>query len=354
MGHHFDSPESRADSRINITDNYVFHGEAPGSVALIMAVSPLAGLPSPFTGQPQWRTFRPGCAYDFRLDTDGDHRVDRIVRFVFEGEVAPQAWTLSVLEGEEARDHHGRGQVVGRGEVGRTTVIEGLGRVWIGEAGDPFWLDAVAAKSFIDALLAGGPWQPDGFSSGSPTTGATNVLGIVVELTAAWVGAAPFNLYTTVSADDHGHWTQVQRCGRPNLAATFLDDPKNSLRYNNSDPDTDRELFTDVVADMTARLVACAGTHAEPHRYGELVALALLPDVIPFDPRRTASFGFAGINGRGLRDDFGAVVYSSVFNHPMRTALSPLPDLPTGWPWLPPARPLPSGPGVAVPPRNAA
>jgi hypothetical protein len=26
MGHHFDSPESRADSRINITDNYVFHG----------------------------------------------------------------------------------------------------------------------------------------------------------------------------------------------------------------------------------------------------------------------------------------------------------------------------------------
>lgn len=352
MGHHFDSPESRADSRINITDNYVFHGETPGSVTVIMAVSPLAGLPSPFTAQLQWRTFRPGCAYDFRFDTDGDVRVDRIVRFVFDGETAPQAWTLSLLDGDEARDHHGGGRVVGRGTVGKTVAVEGVGRVWIGEAGDPFWLDAVAAKSFIDTVLAGGEWTPDRFSNGSPTTAATNVIGIAVELTAAFIGPSPFNLYTTVSADDHGHWTQVQRCGRPNLAATFIDDPKNSLRYNSSDPDTDREIFGPVVAEMTARLVARAGTHADPQRYGELVAAALLPDVIPFNPQRAASFGFAGINGRGLRDDFGAVVYSTVFNYPMRSALAPLPDLRDGWPYLPPPRPLPSGPGVAVPPRS--
>lgn len=354
MGHHFDSPESRADSRINITDNYAFHGEAPGSVALVMCVSPLAGLPSPFTGQPQWRTFRPGCAYDFRLDTDGDLRVDRILRFVFEGETAPQAWVLSVLDGDDARDHHGRGRVIGRGIVGQTVAIAGLGRVWIDEAGDPFWLDAVAAKTFIDTLLAGGEWQPDLFSTGAPTTGATNVLGIVVELEAAWIGRTPFNLYTTVSADDHGHWTQVQRCGRPNLAATFIDDPKHSHRYNTSDPDTDRELFGEVVAEMTARLVRRAGTHPQPERYAALVADALLPDVLPFDPLRAASFGFAGINGRTLHDDFGAVVYSAVFNHPMRTALAPLRDLRETWPWLPAARPLPTGPGVAVPPRNEA
>ena len=354
MGHHFDSPESRADSRINITDNYVFHGEAPGSVALIMCVSPLAGLTSPFTGQPQWRTFRPGCAYDFRLDADGDARVDRIVRLVFSGETAPQAWTLSVLEDDEARDHHGRGHVIGSGRVGETVHIAGFGRVWIDAAGDPFWLDAVAAKTFIDTLLAGGAWQPDQFSQGSPTTGATNVLGIVVELEAAWIGRNPFQLFTTVSADDHGHWTQVQRCGRPNLAATFIDDRRHSLRYNTSDPDTDRVFFGAVVAEMTARLVGRAGTHTQPESYGELVADALLPDLLPFDPRRPASFGFAGVNGRSLRDDFGAVVYSTVFNHPMRTALAPLHDVRETWPWLPEARPLPGGPGVAVPPRNAA
>jgi Domain of unknown function (DUF4331) len=356
MGHHFDSPESRADSRINITDNFVFHGEAPGSVAVIMCVSPLAGLTSPFTGTAQWRTFRPGCAYDFRFDTDGDARVDRIARFVFEGDVAPQAWTLSVLEGEAARDHHGTGQVIGRGTVGEAAHIDGFGKVWIDEAGDPFWLDAVAAKTFIDSLLAGGTWQPDTFSTGSPTTGATNVIGIVLELLPQWIGDKPFNLYTTVSANDHGHWSQVQRCGRPNLAATFLDDPKNSLLYNSSDPDADRVQFRPAVVSMTARLVAKAGTHAQPERYGELVADLLLPDVIPFNPQRATSFGFAGVNGRGLRDDFGAVVYSAVFNHPMRTALAPLADTRDSFPYLAPARPLPdpsAGAGPAVPKRNA-
>lgn len=185
------------------------------------------------------------------------------------------------------------------------------------------------------------------------TTGATNVLAIVVEPTPQWIGSSPFNLFTTVSANDHGHWTQVQRCDRPNLAATFLDDPQNSLRYNGSDPDTDRQLFGRLVVDMTARLVERAGTHPDPRRYGELVADASLPDVLRFDPSRPASFGFAGINGRGLGDDFGAVVYSAVFNHPMRTAIPPLADLRSQWPYLPAPRALPGGPGVAVPPRNA-
>lgn len=353
MGHHFDSPESRADSRINITDNYLFHAEEPGSVVAIMAVSPLAGLPSPFTGAPQWRSFRPGCAYDFRFDTNGDARVDRILRLVFEGEDAPQAWQASWLEGDEARDHHGTGHPVGRGVVGETVALPGLGRIWVGEAGDPFWLDAVAAKTFIDGLVAGQSWAPDKFSAGSPTTGATNVLAIVAEVPLARLGSQRLGLFTTVSANDHGHWTQVQRCGRPNLAATFLDDPKNSAAYNGSDPDTDLANFGAIVAGTVAQLVSLSGTASDPHGYGRLVARALLPDVIPFDADLPASFGFAGINGRGLADDFGAVVYSAVFNHPMRTALAPLPDLRTVWPYVPPARPLPVGPGVAVPPRNA-
>ena len=353
MGHHFDSPESRADSRINITDNYLFHAGQPGHVVAIMAVSPLAGLPSPFTGTPQWRTFRPGCAYDFRFDLDGDVRVDRILRLVFEGEAAPQRWQAFWLAEDEARDHHGTGRLLGSGQVGDTVALPGIGRVWVGEAGDPFWLDAVAAKTFIDTLVAGGPWAPDRFSAGSPTTGATNVLGIVAELALDALGGRQLGFYTTVSANDHGHWTQVQRCGRPNLAATFLDNPELSLRYNGSDPDTDLANFGPRVASVTADLVARAGTAADPAGYGQRVARALLPDLIPFDADEAVSFGFAGLNGRALGDDFGAVVYSTVFNFPLRTALAPLPDLRAGWPYLPPPRPLPAGPGVAVPPRSA-
>ena len=353
MGHHFDSPEARADSRINITDNFLFHAEAAGSVVAIMCVSPLAGLPSPFTGSLQWRTFRPGCAYDFRFDTDGDVRANCVLRLVFEGEQSPQRWQAFWLEGDAAHDHHATGQLLGEGVAGTTTALAGLGRVWVGEAGDPFWLDAVAAKSFIDGLVAGQPWMPDKFSTGSPTTGATNVIAIVAEIPLARLGSSRLGLFSTVSANDHGHWSQVQRCGRPNLAATFLDDPKNSLQYNGSDPDTDLANFAPLVAATTAQLVGLAGTHTDPSGYGRLVARALLPDVIPFDAEYPASFGFAGINGRGLGDDFGAVVYSAVFNHPMRTALQPLRDLRSTWPYLPLARPLPTGLGVAVPPRNS-
>ncbi|MBC7831698.1 MAG: DUF4331 family protein [Hyphomicrobium sp.] len=353
MGHHFDSPESRADSRINITDNYLFHADQLGSVVAVMAVSPLAGLPSPFTGTPQWRTFRPGCSYDFRFDNDGDARVDRILRLVFAGDDLPQTWEAHWLEGDDDRDHHGTGQPLGRGMVGETVSLPGLGRLWVGEAGDPFWLDAVAAKSFIDGLVAGQPWMPDKFSAGLATTGATNVLAIVAEVPLERLGSRRLGMFTTVSANDHGHWTQVQRCGRPNLAATFLDDPKTSLKYNGSDPDTDLENFGHLVASTVAQLVSLSGTAADPAGYGQLVARALLPDIIPFDADLAASFGFAGINGRGLGDDFGAVVYSAVFNHPMRTALAPLPDLRSVWPYVPPPRPLPSGPGIAVPPRNS-
>jgi hypothetical protein len=290
------------------------------------------------------------------------------LRFVFDGEASPQTWQAFWIEGDEARDHHGIGTLLGSGSAEQTVFVEKLGRVWVGEAGDPFWLDAVAAKSFIDGLVAGGSFAPDTFSTGAATTGATNVIAIVVEVSAALLapqkagylrsegehgGASSVGFFTTVSADDHGHWTQVQRCGRPNLAATFLDDPKNSLLYNMSDPDTDLENFGPLVTDTSAKLVALAGTAKDSKGYGALVTRTLLPDVIPFDITQATSFGFAGINGRGLKDDFGAVVYSTVFNYPMRTALAPLGDIRSDWPYLPLPRPLPTGPGVAVPPRNS-
>lgn len=100
-------------------------------------------------------------------------------------------------------------------------------RAWVGQAGDPFWLDAVAAKSFVDGLASGQPFAPDASSAGSPTTGATNVIAVVFEIARDRLPAGPaIGSQTTVPANDHGHRTQVQRGGRPNLAATFLDDPR--------------------------------------------------------------------------------------------------------------------------------
>lgn len=353
MSHHFDSPAAREDSRINLSDNYLFSTGVPGTVTAAVALSPLAGLPSPYHGRPQWRTFRPGTAYDLRFDTDGDLRADVVLRLLVSGEVlGTQQATLTLLEGDAVSAPPGSGRALAAGAVGDTCALEGGGRLWTGEAGDAFWLDAVTAAEMIAGLKRGETFRPDSFSAGSVTTATTNTLAIVAEIPLGLVSERPFTFWSTVSAWDDGRWTQVARCGRPNFAATFVDDPQRSTAHNETTPDEDLELFTGDVVAVVEQITRAAGTAEDPAGYARLAARALLPDVIPYDPALATSYGFAGINGRGLRDDFGAVVYSVVFNHPMRTALAPLPDVRDHWPYLPPPRPLPSGPAVAVPDRQ--
>jgi hypothetical protein len=73
-----------------------------------------------------------------------------------------------------------------------------------------------------------------------------------------------------------------------------------------------------------------------------LVANWLFPDVLPFNPQLPASFGFAGINGRRLQDDFGIVVYTLFFNALLQNKVSPPSDLRTEFPYVAPARSLPT------------
>jgi len=40
MSHHFDSPESRQDSRINICDIYLFNADVPQTIVAVMTISP--------------------------------------------------------------------------------------------------------------------------------------------------------------------------------------------------------------------------------------------------------------------------------------------------------------------------
>jgi Domain of unknown function (DUF4331) len=351
MSHHFDSPESRKDSRINISDIYLFHAEESGKVIAIMNVSPLVGLPSPFTGENQWDTFRPATAYEFRFDTDGDAKGDVIFSFVFNGENAPQNWTLFYLNGEESHDHYANGRELGNGQVEQMIKISDLGRVWIGLAGDSFFLDAVAARGFIDKFLQTGKFDKTVFSAGNSTTGATNVLSIVAELPLKMISNEAFGFYGAVSANDHGHWTQVNRCGNPNFAATFNDNPEGSLRYNSTDPDTDYENFSNPVIELVTKGCELAKSASEPEKYGEMVARWFLPDLIPFDPNLPASYGFAFRNGRKLDDDFGTVVYTTIFNTPLTNLVPPPIDLRKEFPYVAPPRPLPTGEGVAVPSR---
>lgn len=352
MSHHFDSPESRQDSRINICDIYLFNGDAPQTIVAVMTISPLAGLLSPFTGQPQWDTFRPDTAYEFRFDTNGDAKSDVVFRFIFQGDVSPQTWKLTYLSGEEARDPLAAGRELGHGTVNEITPIANLGRIWTGLAGDPFFLDAVAARVCLDKAIQNQEWDVESFSTGASTTGATNVLAIVAELPLDLISTVPFSFYATVSANDHGHWTQVNRCGKPNFAATFNDNPEGSLLYNSTDPDTDHNNFAQPVISLVSQICRVAGSTDQPAIYGQIVANWLFPDVLPFNPQLPASFGFAGINGRRLQDDFGTVVYTLFFNTLLQNKVPPPTDLRTEFPYVAPVRPLPTEPAVSVPSRQ--
>ncbi|MCC3441718.1 MAG: DUF4331 family protein [Microcoleus sp. PH2017_03_ELD_O_A] len=352
MSHHFDSPESRQDSRINICDIYLFNADDPQKIVAVMTISPLAGLPSPFTGQPQWDTFRPETAYEFRFDTDGDAKSDVVFRFVFQGDANPQSWSLTYLSGEAARDHHATGQELGQGTVNEVAPIANLGRIWTGLAGDPFFLDAVAARVCLDNAIQNNVWDAESFSTGASTTGATNVLAIVAELPLDRISNTPFSFYATVAANDHGHWTQVNRCGKPNFAATFNDNPEGSLLYNSTDPDTDYDNFAQPVINLVTQICHVAQSTDRPANYGQMVANWSFPDVLPFNPLLPASFGFAGINGRRLQDDFGTVVYTLFFNTLLQNKVPPPIDLRTEFPYIAPARPLPTDSSVGVPSRQ--
>jgi Domain of unknown function (DUF4331) len=352
MSHHFDSPESRQDSRINICDIYLFNADDPRKIVAVMTISPLAGLPSPFTGQPQWDTFRPETAYEFRFDTDGDAKSDVVFRFVFQGDANPQSWSLTYLSSEAAWDHHATGEALGQGIVNDVVTIANLGRIWTGLAGDPFFLDAVAARVCLDNAIQNNVWDAEGFSSGASTTGATNVLAIVAELPLDLISNTSFGFYATVSANDHGHWTQVNRCGKPNFAATFNDNPEGSFLYNSTDPATDYDHFAQPVIDLVTQICRVSGSTDQPEIYGQSVANWLFPDVLPFNPQLPTSFGFAGINGRRLQDDFGTVVYTVFFNSLLQNKVPPPSDLRAEFPYVALARPLPTEPAVSVPSRQ--
>ena len=64
MSHHLDSPLARQDTRLDITDVYLFRG-ATGTVFVMNANSSIAG-------QRHAERFHPEALYEFKVDTDGD------------------------------------------------------------------------------------------------------------------------------------------------------------------------------------------------------------------------------------------------------------------------------------------
>ena len=97
MSHHLDSPLARQDTRLDITDVYLFRGTA-GTVFVMNVNSSVADRKYP-------EQFHPEALYEFKVDTDKDAVEDITFRISF-GHVESdgrQALVLRRLEGNEAQ-----------------------------------------------------------------------------------------------------------------------------------------------------------------------------------------------------------------------------------------------------------
>lgn len=326
MSHHLDSPQSRRDPRLNLTDLYVFDGETGTALAMIVNTS-LAGDDRP-------RGFHPEARYEFKIHVDGGRRETLAYRVTFGETDAEGNQTLTVheLDGADAADDGATGSVIAEGRSGEVVRGKDRARVWAGPAADPFYLDLHQLAHIIEGLQGRTAITLDEWSQESAASSFTgsSICAIVLELPGLderlGVGRRVGVWGATVLATDAGGWRRVNRAAIPMVWPLFramgADDSSSAyLRDSTGHPVDDLANDGDRVRDMVTAASRLTGT-ARPEAYGDRVARCLLPDLLPYEIGSPAVFGFAGFNGRALADNAPEVMYSLVTNTAFPSGLS--------------------------------
>jgi hypothetical protein len=340
MSHHLDSSQTHRDTRLEISDLYVFRGEV-GTVFVLTVNSALSGESAP-------QGFHPHAQHLIKIDLDGDAVEDLTYRLTFAERdgAGKQAVELRRLSGREAHSPTVLGTVIAGGAT--DAVIAGVAgvRLWTGRASDPFSIDRTVGTAVAAAFKAGARvdlsgWQADtaeNLFAGAP------VSAIVLEVPDTEITwrlretpyEAPNGDFTwrlrperrinvwasTALALDGGHWHTTSRAGHPMIQSIFFpDESEEASRYNASAPADDLALYGERFARMAAAVVAAHGTAADPGAYGETVTALLLPDMLPYVLGSRACYGFAGHNGRALTDNTADVMFSLVTNSALTCGL---------------------------------
>ncbi len=274
---HLDGPNASADGRTDIGDMYIFPGEgfstrarsntaAGDYTVMIMTVDPFAGILSP-------ETFNDAATYEFKIDNDGDNKVDTTWTAEFSGSSRGSAGRMTVRQDGKKR---------GAGAIGSEIALKSGGMAMAGKFDDPFYFDDAAAANGLQFCPGG--VGADFFAFG-------NVMAIVLEVPAAALfgGAAQIGIWGAI----HVSAKQIDRMGRPFVNLFLL--PTNALmnKFNKSKkPHRDIKKFGNAVTAALQGLGADTAT-----------AAALLPRLLP-DIMAYSTAAPAGLpNGRGLADD---------------------------------------------------
>ena len=324
MSHHLDSPASRRDPRLNVTDVYVFDG-GDATVLTMMVNSSLAGAG-------RVAGFHPEGRYEFKVHLDGAAAEQLAYRFSFAPADASgaQRVTIDRLAGAEAGDDTAAGARIAEGQTGAAVTGAGV-RAWCGAAADPFYLDLHHLTHILEGLqheqpIDNGDWTP---AQAASTFAGSQVSAIVLEIPhrdAELRPGRPIGVWAAAKlATDAGGWRQVNRAGIPMLWPLFRalggdDDSPEYQRDTTARPADDPANDAGRVAAFVAAAVRRTGV-SDPDGYGRTVAARLLPDVLPYQVGTAAAFAFAGFNGRALADNAPEVMYGLVTNSAVPTGL---------------------------------
>ncbi|GAA4595558.1 hypothetical protein GCM10023194_65360 [Planotetraspora phitsanulokensis] len=325
MSHHLDSPIARQDPRLDITDLYVFRGER-GTVFVTNHSHSLAG-------DHVLRGLHPEGTYEFKIDLNGDAVEDLAYRFTFgdRDERGTQAYQVRRLAGPEAREASAAGTLIAQGRTGETVEFDGGGRAWVGEAGDPFWIEPdvlhAVGKAFQEGTtidLSG--WNP---AEAKNAFAGHTVYSIVLEiadeeLLPAAGSDRTVGVWGLASlATDAGGRRPINRAGLPMIHPLFTqlnEDLGDKLNTNR--PAEDMEIHGDTVTTMVAGVVRAYGTAEDPEAYAWAVVSKIFPNVLPYTIGTSAFFGFAGWNGRSLTDNAPDVMFSFAGDTPVTIGIT--------------------------------
>jgi Domain of unknown function (DUF4331) len=320
MSHHYSGPDfgfPHGDARLDFTDLYAFPkpGEAGKSI-LVMNVHPSAVVNPP--GSTTAEPFSPEALYELRIDTDGDAVADITFGVRFSSrEDGSQTATLRRAAGAPAAGAAAGGQIIVEAapvSTGRDARVTEAGeyRFFAGWRSDPFFFDT---EGILNNLQF----------TGSDFFADKNVCGIVLEVPNSDLGAKRVSLWACTLIGAAGGWVQVDRGALP-AQAVFLVGTERDTYMAGEPADDDR--FVSVFAHSLEHTGRYAPEEAKR------AARTLLPDVMPYDPTRPASFPS---NGRTLTDDAGDA-FVAVFSNGKVTGdkVGPHSDLLPEFPYLGP------------------
>ena len=324
MSHHLDSPIARQDIRLDITDLYLFRGEA-GTVFAINVCHSIAG-PVPKPG------FHPEGMYEFKIDLNGDAVEEITYRVKFDERDAGgrQRMTLHRIDGVQATDPHASGTLLLNGTSGEVSSSPTGVRIWAGRAGDPFWIEPDVLHAVGHSLQDGttvnlNGWDP---SRAKNLFAGHSVHSLVLEIPdKELIGSSQaerkIGVWAVASlATDAGGWRSINRVGLPMIHPLFTQyDEDLGNRLNGGRPADDFATFGEAATAAIAGAVRATGTAEDPEGYATRVARRLFPNMLPYTVGTPAVFGFGDWNGRSLTDNAPDVMFSIATNSPVRLGI---------------------------------